>query len=403
MRIGVDVCCWSNRRGFGRFTRELMKALAAIDGDNEYFFFADRETASAIEVDGRVNIVVAPTRVSPTRAASAQGRRSLGDLWAMARTVRKTELDLFFFPAVYSYFPVINRNVKIILTIHDVIAEQYPGLIFPDRRYMLFWKMKVFLARRQAHLVLTVSEHSRRQIVDHFKMPESRVLAITEGPEKTFRVLHCGGEMNDTLHRYRLDPGKRMILYVGGISPHKNLSALVDAFFALSKKPGYSDVRLLLVGDLQGDSFHTNHAEVAERISALGLEDKVMFTGFVPDQDLVVLYNAATFLVLPSFQEGFGLPAVEAMACGTPVAAAGAGSLPEVIGNAGRFFDPHSRAEMLRVFEKILSDDTLRDELSRLAVIRARQYSWEKAAEKTRLIFNALAHGDGYRKRRTSS
>ena len=124
MKIGVDACCWSNRRGFGRFTRELLTALVA-EGGHEYVFFADRETAEAATFPAGVEVVTAATTVSPTEAASAEGRRSLADLWALTRTVARHDLDLFFFPAVYSYFPLLNRT-RVVVTLHDVIADHHP-------------------------------------------------------------------------------------------------------------------------------------------------------------------------------------------------------------------------------------------------------------------------------------
>src|SRR6266508_1305912 len=129
MRIGVDACCWSNRRGFGRFTRELLRAIVANDPNNEYLFFVDRETAVSCELPEDVEKVVAPTTVSPMNAASATGRRSLQDIWCLSRQVLRHDVDLFFFPAVYSYFPILNR-AKIIVTLHEVIPERHPELVF---------------------------------------------------------------------------------------------------------------------------------------------------------------------------------------------------------------------------------------------------------------------------------
>ena len=162
MKIGVDACCWSNKRGFGRFTRELLEALVAEDGENEYLFFADRETAESDAFPAKVKKVVANTEFSPTQAASADGSRSVKDLWAMSREVLRYKIDVFFSPAVYSYFPIFNRT-KIIVTLHDVIADHHPELIFPNKKSQLFWKLKQNIAIRQADLILTVSE---QEIVD---------------------------------------------------------------------------------------------------------------------------------------------------------------------------------------------------------------------------------------------
>jgi glycosyltransferase involved in cell wall biosynthesis len=387
MRIGVDACCWFNKRGFGRFTRELLKSLATIDNENDYFFFADRDTVSANGFPDGVKIVAASTKISPIKAASAHGRRSFKDLWAMSRKVLRYNLDLFFFPAVYSYFPIINR-AKIIVTIHDMTPERFPKEIFPNRRHMYFWKLKQHLAIRQADLILTVSEYAKQEILRFFNMTESQIAVISEGPNHIFKPLSDKTEMANRLHRYQLHSLKRYLLYVGGISPHKNLKALVRAYFELTKDSLFTDVKLVLAGDYRHDSFYSDYSNLLELINRLQLGEKIIFTGYIGDKDLSVLYNGASILVFPSLQEGFGLPAVEAMACGTPVAASKAGSLPEILGEAGRFFNPRNPDDILRVLKNILFDHEIREEMSRCGLRRAKLFSWEKAAKDLLLIFN---------------
>ncbi len=389
MRIGVDACCWSNKRGFGRFTRELLEAMLAIDKRNEYLFFLDKDTAASDEMPERVKTIVAPTLVSPTEAASAEGRRSLRDIWALSRQVMKHRLDLFFFPAVYSYFPIFNRT-KIVVTIHDVIADHHPELVFPNRKLKLFWKLKQNAAIRQADLILTVSENAKQQIIEYFKLPERRVRAISEAARPVFTVLPPDEEMMRVLRRYSLDSDQRFLLYVGGISPHKNLQALVSAFHQLTSDSRFADVRLVLVGDYQNDSFFSAYSSLKNYIDQLHLGERVVFTGFIADHELAYLYNAATLMVLPSLEEGFGLPAIEAMACGTPVVSSDRGSLPEVLGEAGRFFDPLNTHMMTDALQRVLSESALRKEMRDAGLIRAQQFTWNKAAQDTLSIFDEL-------------
>ncbi len=385
MKIGVDACCWSNKRGFGRFTRELLEALVAEDGENEYLFFVDRETAETDEFPARVQKIVTQTEFSPTQAASADGSRSAKDLWAMSREVLKHKLDIFFSPAVYSYFPIFNRT-KIIVTLHDVIADHHPELIFPNKKSQMFWKLKQNIAIRQAHLILTVSEHSKEQIIEYFRLPESRLRVITEAARAVFTVLPHDEQMNEILRRHNLKPNEKFLLYVGGISPHKNLNTLIDAFQRLD------DIKLVLVGDYKDDPFFSAYPALKKQVEELGLTDKVIFAGFVEDVDLAHLYNAATLVVLPSLEEGFGLPAVEAMACGTPVAASNRGSLPEVLGAAGVFFEPQDVENMVAVINQILNDDAQREEMSRTGLNRSKQFMWKKAANDLLAIFDEFAN-----------
>ena len=385
MKIGVDACCWSNKRGFGRFTRELLETLVAEDGENEYLFFVDRETAETDEFPARVKKIVAQTEFSPTQAASADGSRSAKDLWAMSREVLKYKLDIFFSPAVYSYFPIFNRT-KIIVTLHDVIADHHPELIFPNKKSQLFWKLKQNIAIRQAHLILTVSEHSKEQIIEYFRLPESRLRVITEAARAVFTVLPHDEQWNEILRRHNLKADEKFLLYVGGISPHKNLNTLIDALNRLD------DIKLVIVGDYKDDPFFSAYPALKKQVEELGLADKVIFAGFVEDIDLAYLYNAATLVVLPSLEEGFGLPAVEAMACGTPVAASNRGSLPEVLGAAGVFFEPKDVEDMAAVIKQILSDDTRREEMSRTGLNRSKQFMWKNAANDLLVIFKELAN-----------
>jgi glycosyltransferase involved in cell wall biosynthesis len=324
-------------------------------------------------------------------AASASGRRSVKDLWSMSREVLRHKIDLFFFPAVYSYFPIFNRT-KIIVTVHDVIADHHPELVFPNSRLKMFWKLKQNTAIRQAHLILTVSEYSKREIIEYFKLPESKVRVVSEAARSVFSVLQPGSEINQTLSRFDLEPDKDFLLYVGGISPHKNLNALIDALQLIVSDANFSSIKLVLVGDYKDDPFFSAYPSLKKQIDRLGLSDKVIFTGYIEDLELAHLYNSTSLVVLPSFEEGFGLPAVEAMACGAPVAASNRGSLPEVLGKAGRFFDPTDTENMAETLRHILGNHALRKEMSQTGLARAKEFLWNKAAKDMLVIFNELGN-----------
>jgi len=389
MRIGVDACCWSNRRGYGRFTRELINALVAIDNINEYLFFVDEDTAEVNEFPEGVKIIIVPTTIAPTKAASYSGRRSIRDLCSQSLKVRKHDLDLFYFPTNYLYYPILNRT-KVVVTIHDATANNHPSLIFPSKKLNFFWKMKQRLAIWQAHLIITVSEYSKSQIMKHFKIHESRIRVINEAAASQFSVLPRVDEINRVLSSYKLDQGERFLLYVGGISPHKNLRTLITAYHELLTNPKFSDLRLVLAGDYENDIFYSCYESLKMYIDELQLQKKTVFTGYIGDRDLSYLYNAASILVLPSFDEGFGLPAVEAMSCGTPVVSSNHGSLSEVVGDAGLFFHPYQYESLLRVLKMVLSNDSVRNKMKVNGLKRAKNFSWPEAAKKTLSIFNEL-------------
>jgi glycosyltransferase involved in cell wall biosynthesis len=404
LTIGIDASCWTNRRGYGRYTRELLRAILDLDAANQYWLFLDADTAAQspdLPQHPRVRRIVAETSQAAAQAASAGGHRSLGDLWAMARTVHRhgRELDLFYFPSVYTFFP-IRARAPVIVTIHDTIPERYPAFVFPDWRSRVFWTLKVRLALRRADLIVTVSDASRRELTRQFGIPDSRVRVVPDAAGDGFHPLgdrraddRLAGRSHarDVLARYGLDAGVRFLLYVGGISPHKNLAVLVEAYAALLDRSVAEDIRLVIVGDFQKDVFFSGYSAIRDHVDRLGLAKGVVFTGFVPDDELPHLYSAAVALVLPSLAEGFGLPAIEAMACGTPVVASRAGALPEVVGDAGLLFDPMSQEQLTACLARLLADGRLRDEMRQRGISQAAKYSWRRSARAALALFEETA------------
>ncbi len=388
MRIGIDASCWVNQRGYGRFTREMLTALVKLDEENDYVFFMEPATACLNNFPPNVERIVINLSQPPTQAASASGRRSIPDMLRMGRRVSKESLDLFFYPSVYTYFPIFSR-VKKIVAIHDVIAEKYPDLVFSNRLNRTFWNLKVWFAIKQADLIMTVSEFSKQGIIEHFGMSGENIRVVSEAADKDFRPIRETYLISDKLAPFGLDISTRYILYVGGIAPHKNLSILVTAYSKLINDTEHKDIKLVLVGDYEKDVFLIDN-NLKELLKQLRLTEKVIFTGFVSDEDLVYLYNAATVFVLPSFSEGFGLPAIESMACGTPVIGSKTTSLPEVVGDAGLFFDPNNPDELLGHLTTIIENEELRKELAWRSIQRAATFSWQKSAVQTLNVFNSL-------------
>lgn len=374
MRIGIDGSCLSNRRGFGRFARRLVEALSRQATPHRFLVFVDGPSAEMVEVPSGFERVVVRVAQAPSRAASAQGRRRLVDMFAMGRAVARSSPDVMYFPATYSFFPVWNAG-RLVVTMHDTLPLSQPELVFPRRAGRIAWQLKETAAARWADRIVTVSQASRFAIERWLGCPDPRLRVITEGPDPIFGPRAPGPESDAVLSRHDLRPGERYLLYVGGLSPHKNLPRLVEAFATAAP----ADTRLVLTGDVH-DVFHTCVPEIRAAIERLGLGDRVRLTGFVPDDELVFLYSRAYALVQPSLLEGFGLPAVEAMACGTPVIASRAGSLPEVIGEAGIFFEPTDVAAIARSLAELMADPALRDVLAARALERSARFTWDAAA-----------------------
>jgi glycosyltransferase involved in cell wall biosynthesis len=299
---------------------------------------------------------------------------------AMGRAVARAGVDLVFFPTSYSFFPVWNVK-RVVVTIHDTLPLAHPELVFPSWQGRVSWTMKERAAVRWADRILTVSEAARRDLLAWHRLAPEKVRVVSEGPDACFRPVPPGPESDAVLARYGITPGQRYLLYLGGLSPHKNLLRLIDAFAATlaGAERTRADLKLILAGD-HGDVFHTHLPELRAAVVRWGLGERVLFPGFVRDDDLVFLYNRAYALVQPSLLEGFGLPPVEAMACGVPVLHSSAGSLPEVIGDAGLVFEPTDVPAMTAAISRLLLDQALRDELGQKALKRAQRFTWSATA-----------------------
>jgi glycosyltransferase involved in cell wall biosynthesis len=377
MRVGIDATAWTNRRGFGRHTRALVSALLRADPETRYTIFAD-SVAARDGIPSGADVRLIRTRRPTTEAATAASRRSLRDLAAMSCALSDPSLDALVFPGVFSYVPVVSRARKLV-TFHDVTAETFPELALGSRPARLFWRLKVALARRQADAILTPSEFARRGVIERFGVEPGRVFAIGSGADPAFRVLGRPAP-TPALKAQGLGADGCWVVYVGGFSPHKRLDLLVDVFGDLVGR--FPDARLILVGDHERDPFHTCYPALRARVRRLGLDDVVRFTGFLPDEDLVVLLNRATVLALPSMVEGFGLPALEAAACGCPVVATSASPLPEALGSAVLPVRPGDRDDLARALARVLGDARLRDAMRAAGPPAAAPHTWERAAER---------------------
>jgi glycosyltransferase involved in cell wall biosynthesis len=387
MRIGVDATCWHNRRGYGRHARALLGALIPLDAANRYTLFLDSTEAAEPTPKG-CQVRLVRSSVSTVQAASANGRRSLADMWRMSRALSASEFDIVLFPTIYSYVPVRTRARKLVM-VHDVIAETFPQLTVPRLSSRIFWNTKVTLGRMQADALITVSDYSRGCILKRFGTDPRRVFVVGEAADPVFRRLDYP-EPGLKLRGLGLDGTRRMAVYVGGFSPHKNLEGLVAAFARIAARPEFKDVLLVMVGDTSGDAFHTYFGTIAAQVEALGLRERVVFTGFLEDQELVVLLNIASVSVLPSLMEGFGLPAVEAAACGCPVIATKASPLEGLLGGAGIFINSNED-EIHRALELVLSSPEMKLTMGEAGLRAARRLTWEEAARQMMDVIQKVA------------
>jgi glycosyltransferase involved in cell wall biosynthesis len=377
MKIGVDATSRQNNRGYGRHARALLNALIPLDSGNQYTLFVDSvDAGDKMPPEAKVQMVStdAPTAV----ATAANGHRSAMDMLRMSRAMSDSSFDLLLFPTVYSYVPVISRAKKIVM-IHDVIAETYPQLTLPSFTSRMFWKSKVALGRWQADAIVTVSDYSRQGILKHFKTSPDKVFVVGEASDPVFRVLPDPGPTKRLID-LGINGTDRTVVYVGGFSPHKNLESLVTAFAKVVEHPSFSDATLVMVGEYEKEVFHSCYAGIKHQTSELGIASRVIFTGYLPDEELVALLNFASVLVLPSLIEGFGLPAIEAAACGCPVIATTASPLPGLLGEGGIFINPANQEELDAALTRVLESESLRQQMRTAGLTAAADLTWEAAA-----------------------
>lgn len=377
LRVGIDATSWSNNRGFGRFTRELVTALVARDSGVRYTLLLDRPEVEGLPAGA--DLLCARGRQTLEAATTGASARSPLYLWRMGRLARDAGFDLFFFPSVYAYFPLLAR-VPCIVCYHDTTAERFPELVFPTRRNHRLWQMKTRMARAQTARAMTISEASARDLEGILKIPRARIDLVTEAAGPAFRVIDDPSVPASARARHGLSPDGALLVHVGGMNRHKNLRRLLEAMLQIIEER--ADVHLALVGDVSGRGFWDDVPGLTSFVrSHSPLERHVTFTGYLDDGELAALLNGASALVFPSLWEGFGLPAVEAMSCGVPVLASRRGSLPEVVGDAGLLFEPEEPGEIAATVLNLLAHDQLRDRLAARARARASLFTWQRAAE----------------------
>ncbi|OFW75567.1 MAG: hypothetical protein A2Y55_03390 [Actinobacteria bacterium RBG_16_68_12] len=379
MRVGVDGTGWVNRRGHGRFTRNAVGRLVELDGDATYVIYVDEQSAAQVELPPRAERrAVAVTR-APSEAAASDSRRGVADLVRMTLAVSRDRPDVFLFPSLYTYFPVVG--VPTVVGVHDTIAEDFADLTLPTRRARLYWSAKRRLAMGRATRLFTVSEAARAALVERFGLSADRVAVVPEAPDAVFGP-RGAADVERALAPLGLRAGS-FFVFAGGISPHKNLETLLEGYAELHRMPN-APPPLVLAGDLEGDSYLSSAAQVQARIAELGLGERVLLPGFVSDETLACLYAGATAVVLPSLAEGFGLPAVEAAACGAALVLSDLPAHRETLDGAAIFVAPTDARAIGAALARVRDDSELRSSLGRRAREAVAVLSWDVAAERLR-------------------
>lgn len=392
VQIAIEASTWVNPRGYGRFTRELTRALLAAGSTHEFTLVLDTGAAAASDLPDAPRQIVA-TRTPVVDAATATRSRSVADLWRMSAALSR--FDAVLFPTLYSFVPV-GRRPFVIVVAHDALPETLPKLVLGSGRARFLWWAKSTLACRRANLLATVSESSAREIRKRLPIGRTPFIVLTEGAAEVFSPARRPDD--GALIAPHVPPGGRFILYVGGMSPHKRIPDLVRAFAEVARRPGNEDLQLVLAGPDERDGFTTDRLAIDAMSGKLGgLSRRVVRTGFVPDATLAALYRAARVVVLPSVLEGFGLSALEAMASGTPVIVRRTDALEELCGSAVHYFE--SEADLIAAITGIVHDPERGVRGRELGLARARRFAWSESARRLLVALEAQAASGGSQQR----
>jgi glycosyltransferase involved in cell wall biosynthesis len=372
MRICVDISPAAHRRaGLGRYAQELTTALVTYDQQNEYVAFYHRLQDAEIDTPlDRIPRLTSDLHTKPWRLKAL-----LSHYLSMSQDGLFPEIDLFH--ATDHLLPRL-KQVETVFTLHDLIFRLYPETHKPLNRWFLTLAMPRFL--RSADAVIAVSENTKRDALRFYDLDEAKMHVIYEGVDARFRPA-SQEKIRDLRRAYALP--ERFVLSLATIEPRKNLTALLEAYRLLLDRG--SDLSLVIAGQkgwLYSGFF--------EKLGDLGLKDRVVLLGFVPETDLPALYSAAEIFVFPSLYEGFGLPVLEAMACGTAVVCSSAASLPEVAGDAALMVDPHKVGDLAQAMTTLLENEELRRDLEARGPRQAAKFTWQKAARETLDVYQKV-------------
>ena len=352
------------QHGIGRYAYCLLQAISELDDENKYLIITNNGGRLLKEVLSKPNfqnLTISTIPFFPSEHV------------AIPHLLRREKADLFHSP---SFLAPLLQPCPTIMTIHDTIP-----LLFPEGHSMMYpfyYEYSIKPAAKKAAKVLTVSENSKKDIVRLLDVPSANIIVTPNAVGETYHVIFDADALEEVRRKYNL--GEHFVLYVGNSQPHKNLIRLLMAFHQLTTQ-GFPDLELAL-------SIRPN-GELTRVIRDLDIRKKIKFLGNVPEQELPALYNASVLFVYPSLYEGFGIPPLEAMACGTPLVTSKTSSLIEVVGDvregkgAGLLINPYKVEEIALGMREVLTNERLRFLMREKGLRRTKQFSWERTAMRT--------------------
>ncbi|AEK19265.1 group 1 glycosyl transferase [Methanococcus maripaludis X1] len=372
----MKICLISNsfdlvKTGIGTYPYELIKNLPC--NNNEYLLIHGQKNKEITKI---INKKIGFEDIIITYPPIFLGK-VIQKMLLIPQYLIKNNPDIIH--DTYHFAPFIFlKKFKKIITVYDISPILYPKTHKYSRVIMHKYFFPIIL--KSSDKIISISENTKRDIMDHFKIPEDKIKVIPLASNKNFKKL----DENDILKiksKYNFE--YPFILYVGTLEPRKNIPNLLKAFYSIKKQ---EITHKLVIAGGKGWKYQ----EIFKTIKKLNLQNDVIFTGYVPDEDLPGLYNAADLFVYPSLYEGFGLPPLEAMQCGTPVITSNTSSLPEVVGDAGIMINPYDVDELANKMYEVLTNEDLGNELSKQGIERAKLFSWKKCAEEHLKVYKEV-------------
>ena len=364
MTIGIDARFFGPQaKGLGRYTQKLIEGLEKSDTQNNYVIFLRRENFEHFQ----------PANSRFKKVLADYPWYSLAEQIYLPWIISRQRVDLMHFH--HFNVPIFYQG-RFVVTIHDLILRHFATRRASTRGYLKYWlknlayRLVIWSAIKRAHQIITVSNYVKNDILKHFRIWPAKIIVTYEGVAN--EDIKCQAPADEYLKKRNI--AKPYLLYTGNAYPHKNLERLIKALEILIRDYHYQG-QLVLVGE--EDYFYKR---LKKNIPA---GQPVIFTDFLPENDLVQLYCSASAYIFPSLCEGFGLPPLEAMARGVPVISSNATCLPEILGEAAIYFDPLNPADMAAKINSVLTNGGLRQTLARRGLEQIKKYSWKQMAQKT--------------------
>jgi len=371
-RIGIDARLFGTAMavGIGRYTEELIRHLVELDKDNQYHIFLSKAATASFPI-------YAPNL---SKTGVNFSHYSYREQFKYPAILRKANLDLIHYTNFNS--PVFFTKTPSVVTIHDLTLWFFPGRGQKSWFRRMVYRFVIKKTCQNAKRIIAITKRTKQDIVKILGINPEKITIIYEAVSKSCKIISNDQKIKKLKHKFNIS--KPYIMYVGQWREHKNIIRMIRAF-SLFRRRYNIDYQLVMVGKID-----KKYPQIKATVKELELTEHVIFMGYIADSELPYVYNGAEFFVWPSLYEGFGLPPLEAMACGTPVVSSNASCMPEVLGGAAYYFDPLNVESIAKSMSDMAKSYSLKREFRLKGLKQARKYSFEQSAKQTYKVYKQV-------------